>query len=57
MRIEGRCHCGFITYEAEVDPEKVMICHCADCQTLSGSAFRSVVLTRENGFKLLSGGP
>jgi hypothetical protein len=55
MRIEGRCHCGFITYEAEVDPEKVMICHCTDCQTLSGSAFRSVVLTRENGFKLLSG--
>jgi hypothetical protein len=55
MRIEGRCHCGFITYEAEVDPEKVMICHCTDCQTLSGSAFRSVVLTRENGLKLLSG--
>jgi hypothetical protein len=55
MRIEGRCHCGFITYEAEVDPEKVMICHCTDCQTLSGSAFRSVVLTRESGFKLPSG--
>jgi hypothetical protein len=39
MKIDGRCHCGYITYEAEIDPEKVMICHCADCQTLSGSAF------------------
>jgi hypothetical protein len=48
MKIDGRCHCGYITYEAEIDPEKVMICHCTDCQTLSGSAFRTVVLTREN---------
>jgi hypothetical protein len=55
MKIDGRCHCGYITYEAEIHPEKVMICHCADCQTLSGSAFRTVVFTREDTFKLLSG--
>ena len=55
MKIDGACHCGYITYEAESDPEKVMICHCTDCQTLSGSAFRTVALTRENTFKLLSG--
>jgi len=55
MKIDGRCHCGYITYEAEIDPEKVMVCHCADCQTLSGFAFRTVVFTREDTFKLLSG--
>ena len=55
MRIDGRCHCGFITYEAEIDPEKVIICHCTDCQTLTGSAFRTFALTREDGFHLLSG--
>jgi len=55
MKIDGCCHCGYITYEAEIDPEKVMICHCTDCQTLSGSAFRTVALTREGTFKLLSG--
>jgi glutathione-dependent formaldehyde-activating enzyme len=55
MQIDGRCHCGFISYEAEIDPEKVMICHCTDCQTLSGSAFRTVALTREGEFNLLSG--
>src|SRR5918994_3159564 len=55
MKIDGRCHCGFVTYEAEIDPQKVMICHCTDCQTLSGSAFRTVALTREGGLRLLSG--
>ena len=55
MQIDGRCHCGHIAYEAEVDPETVVICHCTDCQTLSGSAFRTVVFTREGTFKLLTG--
>jgi len=38
MKIDGHCHCGQITFEAEVDPNSVMICHCTDCQRLSGSA-------------------
>jgi hypothetical protein len=57
MKIEGGCHCGLITYEAEIDPQKVSICHCTDCQTLSGSAFRTVVQAPREGFKLLSGKP
>lgn len=57
MKIDGGCHCGEIRYEAEVDPEKVEICHCADCQTLSGSAYRTVVPALEGTFKLLSGQP
>src|SRR5689334_20224682 len=57
MRVDGGCHCGNIRYEAEVDPAKVVICHCTDCQTLSGSAFRTVVPTNEGTFKLLSGAP
>lgn len=40
MRVEGSCHCGFIRYEAELDPKKVGICHCTDCQALTGSAYR-----------------
>jgi hypothetical protein len=55
MKIDGGCHCGAITYEAEVDPDKVTVCHCTDCQTLSGSAFRVVVLT--DRFRLLGGEP
>ena len=40
MQVTGRCHCGQISFEAEIDPAQVRICHCTDCQTLSGSAFR-----------------
>ncbi len=55
MKIDGRCHCGHIAYEAEIDPAQVQICHCTDCQTLSGTAFRTVAMSSEGSFKLLSG--
>ena len=57
MRIDGSCHCGFITYEAEVDPDKVYICHCTDCQSISGSPYRWATSIPEADFKLLSGRP
>lgn len=57
MKIDGGCHCGAITYEAEIDPETVTICHCTDCQTLSGSAFRTAVPARKDVFRLLTGKP
>lgn len=55
MKIDGGCHCGYVTYEAEIDPEKVIICHCLDCQVLSGSAFRTMALSRQGTFQLRSG--
>jgi hypothetical protein len=57
MKIDGGCHCGNITYEAEVNPEKAAICHCTDCQSLSGAAFRTVVISLVDAFTLLSGEP
>ena len=57
MKVDGSCHCGRITFEAEVDPDKVLICHCTDCQIFSGGAFRTVVRTPAHAFKLLSGEP
>jgi len=56
MHITGGCHCGKIKFEAEVDPAAVGLCHCTDCQILSGSAFRSSVSARKEDFKL-SGAP
>jgi hypothetical protein len=52
MKVEGACHCGFIAIEAEVNPEKVTICHCTDCQSGSGSAFRVSIPTPGNTFKM-----
>ena len=57
MQINGGCHCGFITYEANIDPAPVSICHCTDCQTFSGSAFRANVLAKKEDFRLLGGQP
>jgi hypothetical protein len=57
MKVHGACHCKRITYEAEVDPVRVTICHCTDCQALTGSAFRVSVPTLQRDFALLSGTP
>ena len=52
MKIDGGCHCGNITYTAEVEPDRVGICHCTDCQTLSGTAFRVSVPAAKADFHL-----
>lgn len=57
MKIHGRCHCGYITFEAEADPEKVTVCHCTDCQQSTGTAFRTNVPVSGKDFKMLSGEP
>lgn len=57
MRITGQCHCGFVTYEADIDPEKVSICHCTDCQRLTGTAYRVSVSTPSDQFRILRGRP
>jgi hypothetical protein len=56
MRIDGGCHCGFITYQGEADPTKAGICHCTDCQALTGTAYRVSVPVDGATFKL-SGTP
>lgn len=57
MKVDGQCHCGAITYEAEVEPDKIQVCHCADCQRLSGTAFRANVFAPADTFRLLTGEP
>ena len=56
MHVDGRCHCGAIRYEAEVEPDSIAICHCRDCQRLSGSAFRANVSAPADTFRI-SGRP
>lgn len=57
MKITGSCHCGHITYEADVAPGTVRICHCRDCQKLTGTAFRTNVASLPGTFVLTSGTP
>ena len=57
MQIDGQCHCGRVAYEAEIDPEAVSICHCTDCQSLTGSPFRVTVLCDAGQVRLTRGQP
>ena len=50
MQIHGGCHCGAVSFTADIDPSRVMLCHCTDCQVMSGSAFRMVVLASIDKF-------
>jgi hypothetical protein len=44
MHVDGQCRCGRVTFIADIDPQAVSICHCNDCQALTGSPFRLTVL-------------
>jgi hypothetical protein len=57
MKIDGSCHCGYVTFEAEADPETTTICNCTDCQKMSGAPLRAIITTRPGTFVLLSGKP
>jgi hypothetical protein len=52
MKIDGQCHCGEVSFEAEIDPERVSICHCTDCQALTGSPYRVTVLASRDSVRL-----
>lgn len=43
MHIDRACHCGAVSFTAEVDPVRSMICHCTDCQVMSGAPLRAIV--------------
>jgi hypothetical protein len=57
MKVHGRCHCGAVRYEADIDPARVTACHCTDCQSFSGSPYRVSVQAPRESFRLLAGTP
>ena len=57
MQVDGQCHCGRVTYEAVVDPDRVTVCHCTDCQALSGTPYRVSVPAAAESFVLRTGQP
>jgi hypothetical protein len=52
MKIDGGCSCGAIKIEGEADPEKTQVCHCTDCQTSTGTAFRVSIPVPGTTFKM-----
>ncbi len=56
-QVHGRCHCGHVAYEALVDDTKVSICHCTDCQVLTGTAYRTTVPCARADLRMLGAEP
>jgi hypothetical protein len=57
MKIDGQCHCGRVSYRADIDPERVSICHCTDCQQLTGSPYRVTVLCARGQIEMTGADP
>ena len=57
MKVDGSCHCGAITFEATINPAAAFVCHCSDCQKMSGSAFRVSAPAAAEDFNITRGSP
>ena len=57
MKIEGRCYCGGVRYEADGDPLFKAHCYCRECQYISGGSPNIVMGMPESGFTYTQGSP
>lgn len=55
-KMTGRCQCGEITYETE-RPVAAWICHCRDCQRMTGGAYSFSMAVPRAGFRFAQGEP
>jgi hypothetical protein len=55
VKVDGSCLCGAIAYEAVIDPDRCVICHCTNCQINSGTGFGWVVHVQDRNFTLKKG--
>src|SRR6185369_8911115 len=55
MQVEGACLCDAVRYVAEVDPGRVFLCHCTDCQIHSGCMMSWSVPVLGSTFTLVRG--
>lgn len=53
----GGCACGAVRYQLLGDPLELHVCHCTDCQRVSGSAFVMSMVTRRVSIELTRGEP
>ena len=51
IKITGGCYCGDITIRGAVSSNKIIACHCTDCQKFSGAPFRAVAVISAGAVK------
>ena len=55
VTLSGGCLCGVVRYQVNQQFDKFYICHCRQCQQLTGSAFAANIFTDPENIKWLSG--
>ena len=53
--LHGGCHCGAVRFESEGKEIRFLYCHCPDCRKTTGSAFASVLVVEDSGFRVVAG--
>jgi hypothetical protein len=51
----GHCLCGAVAYELEAEPTMLALCHCRDCQRVTGGEPAAVALVPKGSFKISHG--
>lgn len=54
---EGGCRCGRLRFKVSAPPILTMVCHCAGCQRMTGSAFSLGAAFRRQDFQVIQGEP
>jgi len=54
---EGGCACGASRFKYEGDIQGKALCHCRDCQKITGSTYSTNIIVPGDGFEVLSGSP
>jgi hypothetical protein len=57
MKFEGGCYCGALRYQAEGDALFKGLCHCRECQYISGGSANAVMGVAESSFSYTKGSP
>lgn len=55
LPLTGGCYCGSIRYEVSALPHAITICHCRDCQRLTGTAFSMPMPVARDAFSVTRG--
>lgn len=49
--------CGAVRYTIEGEPLSKALCHCRDCQKITGSTYSTNAVYKDSGFKVTQGQP
>ena len=53
----GGCLCGAIRYRVTQHPDKIIMCHCTDCQKASGAGASANTVVPTDSFEITKGTP